>query len=251
MTDIDSLRAAFEEEYGLEPEFERVEALRTAPDLAGHIDHTILAADATRADVERICAEAREHDFASVCVNSRWVPLVNSLLVGSDVMTCSVVGFPLGAMSTEAKAAEAWAVARDGADEIDMVIDIGDLKAGELSSVLSDIEGVVEAADGVPVKVIIETCLLTDDEKVLACLLAMRGGASYVKTSTGFSKAGATVADVALMRRVVGEELGVKASGGIRTYDDAVAMLEAGADRIGASASVAIVGAAPTEFTSY
>lgn len=251
MTTTEELREAFVREFGADPEFERVQAVRTSPDLAGRIDHTLLAADATRDDVERICAEALMHGFASVCVNSRWVPLVHALLAGSDVMTCSVVGFPLGAMAAEVKAAETWVAVRDGADEIDMVIDVGDLKSGDLAAVLADIEAVVEAADGVPVKVIIETCLLTDDEKVLACLLAMRAGASYVKTSTGFSKSGATAADVALMREVVGDELGVKASGGVRTHDDAIAMLEAGADRIGASASVAIIGAAPAKEAGY
>ena len=251
MTTTEELREAFVREFGADPEFERVQAVRTSPDLAGRIDHTLLAADATRDDVERICAEALMHGFASVCVNSRWVPLVHALLAGSDVMTCCVVGFPLGAMAAEVKAAETWVAVRDGADEIDMVIDVGDLKAGDLAAVLADIEAVVEAADGVPVKAIIETCLLTDDEKVLACLLAMRAGASYVKTSTGFSKSGATAADVALMREVVGDQLGVKASGGVRTHDDAIAMLEAGADRIGASASVAIIGAEPAKETGY
>ncbi len=216
--------------------------LRTSTTLAGRIDHTILAADATATDVQRVCAEAREHHFASVCVNSRWVPLVHERLAGSGVLTCSVVGFPLGAMATAAKAEETRLAVAAGADEIDMVIDVGDLKAGNVAAVEEDIAAVVRAADGRTVKVIIETCLLTDEEKETACRLAMRAGAAYVKTSTGFSRAGATVEDVALMRRVVGDALGVKASGGIRTTADAEAMLAAGADRIGASASIAIIG---------
>lgn len=249
MAEIEEIRRRIEE-LGPASGLARPKALRESATLAGRIDHTILAADATRADVERVCGEALDHRFASVCVNSRWVPLVHSLLEGSGVLTCSVVGFPLGAMASQAKAEEAaWAV-EAGADEIDMVLDIGDLKAGDLATVQVDIEAVVAAAEGRPVKVIIETCLLTDDEKVAACLLAMRAGAAYVKTSTGFGKAGATIGDVALMRRVVGGELGVKASGGIRTTADAEAMIAAGADRIGASASVAIIGGAAAE-SSY
>lgn len=240
--DIDALRARVAAQLGPEVTVSRPLALRAASSLAGRIDHTILAPGATRADVERVCGEALEHRFASVCVNSRWVPLVSSALQGSGVLTCSVVGFPLGAMSSHAKAAETRDAVGNGADEIDMVLDVGDLKGGDLQAVEADIAAVVHAAQGRPVKVIIETCLLDDDEKVLACLLAVRAGAAYVKTSTGFSTAGATVEDIALMRAVVGDALGVKASGGVRTTADAEAMIAAGADRIGASASVAIVG---------
>jgi deoxyribose-phosphate aldolase len=166
-------------------------------------------------------------------------------------MTCCVVGFPLGAMSREAKAAEAFMAIDAGADELDMVISVGDLKGGSLRAVLDDIRGVVVAARGRPVKVIIETCLLDDVEKAVACLLAVRAGAAYVKTSTGMSTGGATAADVALMRAVVGDELGVKASGGIRSTADALAMLEAGADRIGASASIAIASGGGEGATGY
>jgi len=240
--DIDALRTRVARELGPEVTVSRPLALRAASTLAGRIDHTILMPGATRADVERACGEALEHRFASVCVNSRWVPLVSSVLQGSSVMTCAVVGFPLGAMSSHAKAAETRDAVANGADEIDMVIDVGDLKGGDLAAVEADIEAVVAAAVGRPVKVIIETCLLDEDEKVIACLLAARAGASYVKTSSGFSTSGATVEDIALMRTVVGDALGVKASGGVRSTADAEAMIAAGADRIGASASVAIVG---------
>lgn len=243
MTDqvlVEAARRRVDIELGDQPAVAPVGALRTADTLAGRIDHTILAANATRNAVLRVCAEAREHHFASVCVNSRWVPLVAQELRGSDVLVCSVVGFPLGAMAAQAKAEEARIAVAAGAQEIDMVADIGGLRDGDLPAVEADIRGVVEAA-GVPVKVIIETCLLTDEEKAIACVLAMRAGAAYVKTSTGFSTGGATVEDIALMRAVVGDALGVKASGGIRDRATAEAMLAAGADRIGASASVAIV----------
>lgn len=219
---------------------DRPTALRTADTLGGRIDHTILGATATAPDVRAVCAEAREHGFASVCVNSRWVPLVAAELAESGVLTCTVVGFPLGAMSAEAKAAETQIAVASGADEVDMVISVGDLKDGNYAAVLDDIRGVVVAAAGRPVKVIIETCLLDDVEKVVACLLSVRAGAAYVKTSTGMSTGGATEGDVALMRAVVGDALGVKASGGIRTSEVAQAMIAAGADRIGASASIAI-----------
>ena len=242
--DIEALRARVAGQLGPEVVVSRPLALRAASSLAGRIDHTILAPGATRAEVERVCAEAIAHCFASVCVNSRWVPLVASVLEGSGVLTCSVVGFPLGAMSSHAKAAETRDAVANGADEIDMVIDIGDLRSGDLQAVLADIEAVVNAAQGRPVKVIIEACLLDHDEKAIACLLAVRAGAAYVKTSTGFGSGGATVDDIALMRAVVGDALGVKASGGVRTTADAEAMIAAGADRIGASASVAIVGGA-------
>lgn len=212
-----------------------------APELARHIDHTLLKPDATRADIVRVCEEARTHRFASVCVNSTWIPLVAELLRGSDVMPICVVGFPLGATLTAAKAAEARFAVAAGAREIDMVINVGALKSGDHGLVLDDVRAVVTASQGRPVKVILETSLLTDEEKVAACALAKAGGAAFVKTSTGFGGGGATVADVALMRRVVGPELGVKASGGVRSLEDARALLGAGADRLGASASVAIV----------
>lgn len=209
--------------------------------LAGMIDHTLLKADATRAQVERLCDEAVEHGFASVCVNTCWVPLCAERLAQSDVRVCCVVGFPLGAMAPESKAHEAARAVADGTDEVDMVINVGWLKDGELDAVREDIAGVVAAADGRCVKVIIETCLLTDEEKVRACELAVEAGAAFVKTSTGFSTGGATVADVALMRRTVGDRCKVKASGGIHTAEEARAMVEAGADRLGCSAGVAIV----------
>lgn len=213
--------------------------------IASVIDHTILKADTTRAQVRKICAEARQYRFASVCVNSCWVPLVAELLQGSEVKVCAVTGFPLGAMSTAAKQAETSLALRDGAREIDMVLNVGALKGGEADFARSDIAAVVQVAEagGAIVKVILETALLTDDEKQRACQLAMEAGADFVKTSTGFGPSGATAADVALMRGVVGRHLGVKASGGIRTLEDVQAMLAAGASRIGASASVAIIEA--------
>ena len=209
--------------------------------IAGYIDHTILAADADRESVERICREAAEHHFASVCVNSCWVPLAAQMLKGTGVHVCTVVGFPLGAMATDAKAYEASQAVGCGADEIDMVINIGYLKSGMLDEVLYDIRAVRAACEGKVLKVIIETCLLTDEEKVVACELSEKAGADFVKTSTGFSKGGATVHDVALMRKTVGDRLGVKASGGVRDYAAAKAMIDAGATRIGASAGIAIV----------
>ena len=208
--------------------------------LASYIDHTLLKTDATEAQITRLCAEAREHRFASVCVNPRWVALCAQLLAGSGVRVCTVIGFPLGASSSAIKAAEARQAVADGADELDMVISVGDLKAGNNEFVRADIRGVVKAAEGRTVKVIIEACLLTDEEKSLACKLAMAAGADFVKTSTGFSTGGATVADVRLMRAAVGPNFGVKAAGGIRTRKDALAMIEAGANRIGASAGIAI-----------
>ena len=207
-----------------------------------YIDHTLLKADATSDQVKKICAEAREYGFKSVCVNSCYAKLVSTELADSNVLTCCVVGFPLGAMMTEAKANEALCAANAGAQEIDMVINIGMAKAGAWDFVESDIRAVVEAVRGrAIVKVIIETCLLTDDEKRRACECAVAAGAHFVKTSTGFSTGGATAEDIALMRATVGPDIGVKASGGIRTRNDAVRMIEAGANRIGASASIAIV----------
>ena len=225
---------------------ERPRAKRGGASLANRIDHTLLHADATQADVEELCDEAKRYGFASVCVNTRWVPTAADALAESDVMVCTVVGFPLGAMTRLAKAQEARITVAEGAQEVDMVMDVGGLLSGDLAGVYEDIRGVVDAA-GVPVKVILETCLLTDEQKAIGCLLAMRAGAAYVKTSTGFSDGGAMVDDIALMRACVGDELGVKASGGIHTRAEAEAMLAAGADRIGASASMAIADGTPTD----
>lgn len=213
------------------------------------IDHTILRPEATRDDVRRVCGEALQFEFATVCVNSFWTKFVAEELRGSPVKVCTVAGFPLGAGSTSAKVSETLAAIRDGAHEIDMVINIGALCGGEREIVRSDIQAVTAASHGhdAIVKVIIETALLDDSQKVLACRLSQDAGADFVKTSTGFSKAGATAADVALMRRTVGKSMGVKASGGIRTLADLRAMVAAGANRIGASSSVSIVEETATE----
>ncbi len=209
------------------------------------IDHTILRPDAVRSEVRQVCAEALRFEFASVCVNTCWISLVAAELKGSPVKVCATVGFPLGAASTAAKVAETLGAIADGAQEIDMVINIGALKAREDEVVASDIRAVVNASHekGAIVKVIIETCLLTDAQKVIACEIAKEAGADFVKTSTGFSKSGATVEDIALMRKTVGPDLGVKASGGVRTLEDLRAMAAAGATRIGSSSSVKIVEA--------
>lgn len=212
--------------------------------IASMIDHTLLKPEATPAQVEKLCAEAAEYHFASVCVNPVYIPLAARLLKDTGVKVCCVVGFPLGAIAPEQKAAEAASCAAMGAEELDMVIHIGAVKAGDWALVQRDIEGVVKAAAGRTVKVIIETCLLTDEEKVKACEAAKAAGAHFVKTSTGFSTGGATTHDIALMRKTVGPEMGVKASGGIRDYATAMAMIEAGANRIGASAGIEIVAAA-------
>jgi deoxyribose-phosphate aldolase len=213
-------------------------------DLARMIDHTLLKPEATPGEVQKLCEEARKFTFASVCINAGYVPLCARLLRGSPVRVCTVIGFPLGATSTATKAFETEQAIRDGAQEVDMVINVGMLKAGETQYVERDIAAVVNAArrQKVLTKVIIETALLTDEEKVKACLLAKKAGADFVKTSTGFAKGGATAGDIALMRRVVGSTMGVKASGGVRSREDALAMVASGADRIGASASVRIVG---------
>ncbi len=213
--------------------------------IARLIDHTILKPDATSDAVRQVCAEARQYEFASVCVNSYWVPFVVSQLAGSPVLTCAVAGFPLGASDTKTKVHETMQAVHSGAREVDMVMNIGALRSGENGVVEADIRAVAQAchAGGAILKVIIETCLLTDDEKVLACRLAQNAKADFVKTSTGFSTSGATAADVALMRRTVGPDMGVKASGGIRTLESLRAMVAAGASRVGASASVAIVQA--------
>jgi deoxyribose-phosphate aldolase len=218
---------------------------RIDPSIAALIDHTILKPEATRADVVKICREAREYRFASVCVNPYWVPLVKAELSGSSVKVCTVVGFPLGATSTEAKVCETAAALRSGAQEIDMVINVGALRSGDTDAVKSDIRSVVRVAHeaGAIVKVILETALLDDTQKTVASTISKAAGADFVKTSTGFSTSGATVHDIALMRAAVGPHLGVKASGGIRTLEDVQAMTAAGATRIGASASVKIVEA--------
>lgn len=206
------------------------------------IDHTLLKPAATAADIVKLAEEAKQYGFASVCVNPDWVALAAKTLQGSDVKVCTVIGFPLGATTTAVKVFETENAIANGAGEVDMVIAVGRLKAGEDEAVAADIRAVVAAAKGKAlVKVIIETCLLTEAEKERACRLAVAAGADYVKTSTGFSTGGATAEDVALMRRVVGEQVGVKASGGVRDANDVAAMLAAGASRIGASSGVAIV----------
>ena len=209
--------------------------------IAGMIDHTLLKAAATSADIRKICEEAREYKFASVCVNSCYAKLVTEQLEGTGVKTCCVVGVPLGAMSTRAKAYEAKCAVEDGAAEVDMVINVGALKEGNDQFVEDDIRAVVEASAPAIVKVIIETCLLTDEEKVRACELSEKAGAAFVKTSTGFSTGGANAADVALMKKTVGDRLQVKASGGIHTPAQAKELIEAGADRIGASNGIALL----------
>ncbi|MGD2197977.1 deoxyribose-phosphate aldolase [Lysinibacillus fusiformis] len=206
------------------------------------IDHTLLKAEATKEQIEKLCAEAKQFNFASVCVNPTWVKQSSELLQGSDVLVCTVIGFPLGANTPAVKAFEVKDAIANGANEVDMVINIGALKDKNYDLVQADIAAVVEAAKGSAlVKVIIESCLLTDEEKVKACELAVAAGADYVKTSTGFSTGGATAADIALMRKTVGPDLGVKASGGVRSLEDMKSMVEAGATRIGASSGVAIM----------
>jgi deoxyribose-phosphate aldolase len=216
-------------------------------DLARYIDHTLLKPDAAPREVERLCREALSYHFASVCVNPIFVPMAAKKLAGSDVAVCSVVGFPLGATSTASKVCETELAIAKGATEIDMVIAIGMLKAGKATLVREDIAAVAGVchAGGAILKVIIEAALLTDAEKVTACELCVAAGADFVKTSTGFASGGATVADVALMRKTVGPKMGVKAAGGIHNYEEAVAMIEAGATRIGASRGITIVEGAP------
>ena len=214
----------------------------TAHDWASLIDHTLLKPEATEADIRKLCDEAAQFGFASVCVNPSWVKKASEFLRGTNVPVCTVIGFPLGATLSDVKAYEARRAIFNGAREVDMVINIGALKSGDDCTVEDDIRAVVDAAheNGILCKVIIETALLTDEEKVRACLSSKNAGADFVKTSTGFAKGGATVDDVALMRRVVGSELGVKASGGVKGIEDARAMFEAGATRIGASVGVKI-----------
>ncbi|WP_159560018.1 deoxyribose-phosphate aldolase [Streptococcus halichoeri] len=206
-----------------------------------YIDHTLLKADSVKAQIDQLIAEAKDYHFASVCINPIWVAYAAKALKDSDVKVCTVVGFPLGATSSATKAFETQTALADGADEIDMVINIGALKDGDNQAVEKDIRGVVKASGDKLIKVIIETCLLTDEEKVRACQLAVKAGADFVKTSTGFSTGGATLADVKLMRETVGPDFGVKASGGARSFEDAKAFIEAGATRIGTSAGVAIM----------
>jgi len=209
--------------------------------IASMIDHTLLKPEATKAQIETLCAEAKEYVFASVCVNPTWVKTAADLLAGTPVKVCTVIGFPLGANTPEVKAFETKNAIENGATEVDMVINIGALKDKNYDLVERDIRAVVEAANGVLTKVIIESCLLTDEEKVIACELSVKAGADYVKTSTGFSTGGATAEDIALMRKTVGPEIGVKASGGVRSAEDAKVMIDNGATRIGASSGIAIV----------
>lgn len=219
--------------------------------LAKYIDHTILKANATTEQVKAICEEAVEYDFMSVCVNSVHTAFVAEQLKDSDVKTCTVVGFPLGAMLSEAKAFETSLAVKNGADEIDMVLNVGAIKDGNYDLVRDDIKAVVDASGQALVKVILETCLLTKEEIVKACELSVEAGADFVKTSTGFSTGGATIEDVALMKKTVGDKAQVKASGGVRDYEGAMAVIEAGADRIGASAGVAIVTHTEAEGSGY
>ncbi|WP_370297318.1 deoxyribose-phosphate aldolase [Rossellomorea marisflavi] len=213
-----------------------------AQQIANMIDHTLLKPESTKEQVEILCQEAKEYTFASVCVNPTWVAYAHELLEGTQVKVCTVIGFPLGASTPEVKAFETKDAIANGATEVDMVINIGALKSGDDALVKRDMEAVVAASKGKALsKVIIETCLLTDEEKVKACKLAVEAGADYVKTSTGFSTGGATVADIALMRKTVGPDIGIKASGGVRSLEDAQNMIEAGATRLGASSGVKIM----------
>jgi len=224
----------------------------TGPEIARKIDHTLLKADCTRDEIVTLCKEAKEHSFATVCVNPWWVPLAAKELAGTKVGITTVVGFPLGSTSTFTKIAEARDAIASGATEIDMVMNIGALKSGDLDAVKRDIEGVVLACRGQAiVKVILETCYLTNEEKKAACSIAKMAGADFVKTSTGFGSGGATVEDIALMRQAVGPDMGVKASGGVRDIDTARRLIAAGATRIGASASVAIATGAGAKKDGY
>ena len=218
----------------------------SASEISKRIDHTLLKPEASQSSFDKVCREAVQYGFKAVCVNSAWVAYVTQKLRGSSVAVCAVVGFPLGVTHRAVKAFEAEKAIEDGASELDMVLNIGALKGGDLKNVEADIRAVRQAAAGATVlKVIIETCLLKNPEKVRACEIAKHAGADFVKTSTGFSSGGATVEDVALMRQIVGAEMGVKASGGIKDWLAAVAMIQAGADRIGTSAGVVIVESAP------
>lgn len=218
---------------------------------ASYIDHTLLAMDATEQQISQLCKEAREHHFYAVCVNSGYVPLVSQALAGSETKVCSVIGFPLGAGLTESKAFEASAAIKAGAQEIDMVINVGWLKSGKHAAVEHDIAAVKTACGNVPLKVILETCLLTEQEIIAVCEMCKRVDVAFVKTSTGFSKSGATENDVKLMRRTVGEKMGVKASGGVRDQATATVMINAGATRIGTSSGIAIVSGDKPSGGSY
>ncbi|MFQ5820303.1 MAG: deoxyribose-phosphate aldolase [Candidatus Heimdallarchaeota archaeon] len=216
-------------------------------ELARMIDHTLLKAETTTKDILRICQEAKQFGFASVVVNPTYVKEVAVILKKSGVKVCTVVGFPLGASTTEVKVFETQNALQNGADELDMVINVGSLKSSEFDHVMRDIKGIVDAAEEKVVKVIIETCYLSEEEKIKACQLAKAAGAHFVKTSTGFGPRGATIEDVQLMRKVVGPNMGIKAAGGIRTYEDAIQMIRAGANRLGASASVTIIEGCPND----
>jgi len=220
-------------------------------ELNKYIDHTLLKPDATSEMIDKLCAEARQYGFASVCVNPFWVKKCADLLAGTDVKVCTVIGFPLGASTTAVKAAETRDAIANGATEVDMVLNVGALKSGQLELVKQDVAAVKEAAGGVLVKVILETGLLTDLEKETACKLCVEAGADFVKTSTGFGPGGATVEDIALMRKAVGPHIGVKASGGVRDRQTALAMIAAGATRIGASAGIAIVAGETASGSGY
>ncbi|EST56404.1 deoxyribose-phosphate aldolase [Brevibacillus panacihumi W25] len=209
--------------------------------LNAYIDHTLLKPEATQAMIDKLCEEAKTHSFASVCVNPYWVARAAELLKGTSVKVCTVIGFPLGASTSAVKAAETRDAIANGATEVDMVLNVGALKSGDLKQVRSDVAAVKQAAGDILLKVILETGLLTDEEKEIACKLCVEAGADYVKTSTGFGPGGATVADIALMRRAVGRDVGVKASGGVRDRETALAMVEAGATRIGTSSGISIV----------
>lgn len=213
-------------------------------EIAAMIDHTQLKAFANAEQIQKLCAEAAQYHFASVCVNPCYVSLAAQCLKDTGVKVCTVIGFPLGANTSACKAFETKDAITNGAEEVDMVINVGAMKSGDYESIEKDIRAVVEAANGTLVKVIIETCYLTDEEKVIACKAAAKAGADYVKTSTGFGTAGATAADVALMKASIPETMKVKAAGGIHSYEEAVALVQAGASRIGASAGIAIVNAA-------
>ncbi len=206
-----------------------------------YIDHTLLKAVATEDQILKLCEEAVQYDFKSVCVNPTWVSLAKEVLHKTDVLVCTVIGFPLGANTIDVKAYETVKAIADGADEVDMVINIGRAKMGDFDYIEREVKAVVDAANGVLVKVIIETCYLTDEEKVACCKAAKNAGATFVKTSTGFGTGGATASDIKLMRETVGPEMGVKASGGVRSYDDVLVMVENGATRIGASSGIAIM----------
>lgn len=219
--------------------------------LAQYIDHTLLAADATREQIATLCREAQEHGFYSVCVNSGQVPYAASLLTDGQVKVCAVVGFPLGAGLSDTKAFEAQQAIAAGAGEIDMVLNVGALKDDLLDQVSDDIAAVKQACGAVPLKVILETCLLDDGQKTKACEICRELDVAFVKTSTGFSRSGATLEDVALMRKVVGAEVGVKASGGVRDYKTAIAMIEAGATRLGTSSGIAIISGAEASGSGY